>query len=298
MTLRTEQYPETYVAADETAARAQVVHFRLLKTELVLLFGTAAAGSIAWSLFLESRTLPAVATALIFILLIALGVIRYARRYDRLWFRSRAIAESAKVETWRFMMRNRPYSITDETQAEQIFLDQIQSLLSGVVPETGFNLAVRPQMGPEITDFMRSVRRQSIPERLTIYKNERVRDQRDWYGRKAEWNARREGIWFFLTFGAQVLAAGLAVWIITTPVTALNPVGVITTLAASGGSWSNARSHRELAQSYAMVSRELGILEEKARHISTEDQLASWVEEVEHSISREHTMWVRRRAAS
>ena len=96
----------------------------------------------------------------------------------------------------------------------------------------------------------------------------------------------------------QQLAAGLAVWIITTPVTALNPVGVITTLAASGGSWSNARSHRELAQSYAMVSRELGILEEKARHISTEDQLASWVEEVEHSISREHTMWVRRRAAS
>jgi hypothetical protein len=151
--LKTEQYPETYVAADETATRAQAVHFRLLKTELVLLFGTAAASSIAWGLFLESRTLPAVATALIFILLIALGVIRYARRYDRLWFSSRAIAESAKVEAWRFMMRNRPYSTTDETQAERVFLDQVQSLLSGVIPETGFHMAVRPQMGPDVNPF-------------------------------------------------------------------------------------------------------------------------------------------------
>src|SRR5436305_13290364 len=98
VTLRTEQYPETYVAADETAARAQVVHFRLLKTELVLLFGTAAAGSIAWSLFLESRTLPAVATALTLIRLTALGAIRYDRRYDRPWLTIRATTESANVE--------------------------------------------------------------------------------------------------------------------------------------------------------------------------------------------------------
>src|SRR5947209_12318813 len=101
--MKVEQYPSTYIAADAAAASAQVAHFRLLKMELMLLFATAAIASITWVSFFGGTTLPAVAIALIFLLLMATGFVRYARRYDRRWFRSRAIAESVQVETWRLM---------------------------------------------------------------------------------------------------------------------------------------------------------------------------------------------------
>lgn len=289
------QYPSLFQVMDTAAVRDERAHFRVLRAEVLLLCATAAIASVAWSRASVLSALGAIATAVVLILILGLGLLRQARRYDRRWFACRSVSESAKTETWRFMTRAKPYASADDSAAEKAFLGQIRSILENAAPEAKSAVAFSVPTTPQVTSYMRSLRGKPLNDRLKSYLEERVRDQRAWYAAKAAQNARREARWFLLTLCLQVFAAAMAVWVVTVPNPLANPVGLLTTIAASGGTWSNARGYRELAQSYGMVSQELGVLEDEATQITDANGFEIWVDKVEHTISREHTMWVRRR---
>ena len=100
------------------------------------------------------------------------------KKYNSAWFGSRAIAETVKEESWKFMMKAKPYE-QDET-AENLFLERLQEILqyhrSCVTKLTG-NLID----GSEITEGMRSIRNKKIKERINHYINDRISDQKNWY---------------------------------------------------------------------------------------------------------------------
>src|SRR5207249_1769035 len=131
-------------------------------------------------------------------------------------------------------------------------------------------------------------------ERRDFYRKNRLSDQRMWYAGKATWNSRKERFWFLISLILQIIAAVAALSFILSP-SALAPVGILTTAAAASRSWSSAKSHRELSQSYGLISRQLAVLDDQCSTATSDQDLAALVENTERTISREHTIWIVRR---
>lgn len=293
--LELQEYPVLFRESDSCAIHSQREYFRLLKIKICLLLVTAAVASFSWNQEPSVRIPAAVVTAMILTVLMALSAIGDMKKFDRIWFGSRAIAESVKKESWVFMMKGKPYdnTVTDSV-AEQVFLNRLKQIFqsqSSICSE----LASYSNEGDQITEHMKQMMRKPIVDRLTYYAKNRIHDQRLWYAKKANWNRTRESRWFIVTWILQVVAVILAFIIIGFKNLVANPVGILTTAGAGVLSWMTARSYRELSQSYGLIAQELSFLEERGEHVSTEEELSDIVLEVEQTISREHTIWLTKR---
>jgi hypothetical protein len=293
--LELQDYPTLYRESDSSAINAQKRHFWLVRTKVALLLVIAGVASIAWSQEPNLRTSAAVVLAIFLVVSIVLSAIMDMRKFDRVWFSSRAIAESVKTESWSFMMKVEPYDGTiPDSEAEERFLSRLDKILH-LQPSVCSELTPYLQQGALITNHMRQMRNESLENRRTYYVQSRIRDQRSWYAKKAKWNKDREALWFIITWILQIAAAVIAIIVIGFRDLIINPVGILTTAGASALSWLHARSYRELSQTYGLVTQELALLEERANKASTEEKLAEIVLDVERTISREHTIWLARR---
>jgi len=293
--LEPQNYPKLFQESDSSAIRAQRKYFWLVRLKIVLLLITAVVASVAWNQIPEFRTPATVVLAIILVSAMVISAIMDTKKFDHLWFRSRAIAESVKTESWSFMMKVGPYdsSITD-SEAEIRFLGRLKEILQRQPLICG-ELALYSEGGVPITPQMRLIRNENLKSRRTFYIQNRISDQRLWYGKKAKLNKSQEFKWFIIAWILQLGAVAFAILVIVLEEIFINPVGIITTAGASVLSWMHARNYQELAQSYGLIVQELSLLEEKAKTASSEEELSEIVEDTEKTISREHTIWLARR---
>ena len=288
-----DSYPGLYRCADTASLMAQRTYLRFHKVYL----GSLVLGS-ATSAFTALGT-PSVNTwlytalAIILVLgLLILWVMR-ARQDDKVWFDGRAIAESVKTVTWRFMMRVKPFH--EDGTAENRFVSELKEIREAR-PHLGKQLAAAMDAdGSAITNFMREKRSGSIEDRRGFYISDRVRDQKTWYSRRAKMNVKNSAQWFWVIAGLQIVIVILAIVQAVSGGLGVNIVPVVTTCVAVFAAWSQMKRHDELAQSYALAAQELGELETIASNQTSEDAFSQLVEQAENSISREHTMWCARR---
>ena len=290
------EYPEIFSESDSCAIDNQKKYLRLFRLKIGLLIAVSLVTSVSGSKALGFAGLGIVIAVVLLALMVLTAIIEL-RRFDRIWFSSRAVAETVKKESWLFMMKAKPYdSAITEGVAVNAFLANLRKVLDSQ-SQISSELSAHLQDSPQITETMKGIRNGNVGERLNIYTNHRVHDQCLWYARKSKLNRDLESRWFVLTWVFQFLAISLAfvVFLFTSPV--LNPVGIFTTTAAALISWMSVRSYRELSQSYGLIKHELSLLEEQARQLppQTEKELAEFVQEVERTISREHTIWLSRR---
>jgi hypothetical protein len=293
--LESPKYPAIYEESDSCASSNQSKHFWVLRVKVGLLLAVAAIAAFTWNQELGFKNAAGIIIGTVLMTSMVLTAIVDSKRFDRIWFSSRAVAESVKKESWLFMMKTKPYDgVLPEPKTEELFLDRLQQILqsqSSICSE----LALHSKEGTQITDQMRNARNQKIDDRLAYYLANRVRFEQQWYKNKSKWNQIREFRWFVLTWVLQLAAAALAFITIFFTGLILNPVGIITTAGAGTLSWMNARSYRELSQSYGLVAQRLSILGERKREASTEEELSEIVTDLEQAISGEHTIWLARR---
>ena len=277
---------------DAAAIKNQKRHFQFLKARIVALVLVAASASVVTPAWLN---LPkAILIAILQILVVVFNAIAWQQRYDRRWFSCRAVAESVKVITWRFMMKAAPYHDAEKATIGSQFAKDVLQCLDGQ-PEAKQEVVSVPTEGTQISQYMLELRRQPLDKRKETYLQDRIQDHKVWYRNKGLQNKNLGNNWFYATFSLQVLSAIIALILVAFPNSPVNPVGIVTTLATSGLSWTTARSHQELSQSYGIVSQELTALEDRAHEVTTEEGLEELVLEVERTISREHTIWKVRR---
>jgi len=293
--LETPEYPAMYNESDLCAIDNQKKYLRLFKLKIGLLIAVSIVTSVS------INNLPGFAglglvIAIVLLALMVLTAIIELRRFDRTWFSSRAVAETIKKESWLFMMKAKPYDSINVEDAIRIFLTNLRKILDSQ-SQISSELSAHLQDSPQITETMKRIRNGTVVERLSSYIANRVHDQYLWYAGKSKLNRDLENIWFVLTWVFQFLAVSFAfiVFLISNPV--INPVGILTTAAAAIISWMSVRSYRELSQSYGLIKQELSLLEEQAKQLplKTEKELNDFVQEVEQTISREHTIWLSRR---
>jgi hypothetical protein len=258
-TMDNHNYPGLYQCADITANARQKIYFLLQKIYLGSLVTGGLLGMLAS--FFSDCVLKGIYAVLAIVLSAGFLVlwIGRARLDDNIWFDCRAIAESVKTATWRYMMTVPPFH--DDNTADQEFILSLKEMRKAR-PECHKHFAgVAVVSDPAITDFMRRMRSNSYVDRRTFYIEHRIRDQKTWYSDKAARNARIGSQWFWTIVILQGIAVFMAIIQAAAGGLGVNMVPLFMTCAAVIAAWSQMRRHDELKKTYALATQELSELE-------------------------------------
>jgi hypothetical protein len=210
---------------------------------------------------------------------------------QRVWYGARALAESVKTVTWRYVMRAEPYEGSIK-QSTKHFLVNLRKILND---NTVLNKIVAVNDGKEITAWMIRIRKQPIAERRRVYEKFRVNDQFDWYRLKAKTNDTNSRRWYWFLVVLHVLAIIFALLRIVYPSASVWPTDFVVTATSGVMAWLQAKRFQELATSYSLTAHDIGLLREKLVEATTELKFSAFVGDAENAFSREHTQWRARR---
>ncbi len=285
-----EELPGLYQSADVASLDAQSTYFNALKSYLFLLI-IAALVSFAWPV----DAYGAMASAALFLVTLSILIFLRVNRPDDIWYNGRAVAESVKTRSWRWVMRAEPYENTDSVErVSKQFINDLKAIL---VQNRSLSNTMESSVGVEapITDVMASIRRLSVEDRLFVYRNQRVDNQASWYAKKSQFNKRRSKQWFWASVVLHALAIAMLLYRIKDPLFAL-PVESVAVAAGAVLTWLQAKKHNELNSSYALTAHEIVLIKGESLDVKSEQDLSNFVLDSENAFSREHTQWTARKA--
>lgn len=284
-----ESYPALYIASDKTSIEMQKKFFGLLTLYLAILVIASLC-----SYYLPTDWIGSLISATLF--LISLGILIWLKfeNPDEIYYNGRAVAESVKTRTWRWMMQAHPYnSETISERIEKEFISDLKSILNQNRALSGY-LIHNVEVGETITEEMRKIRSLSLKERIKVYKTERISNQSSWYSKKSILNKRRAKQWFSASVILHSLAILMLLYRIRDPLINL-PIEVVATSASAVLTWLQAKKHNELKSSYSLAAHEIVLIKGEAESIFTEKDFSEFVINSEAAFSREHTQWVARK---
>jgi hypothetical protein len=282
-------FPPLYQAADAASKKAQKIFFLALGSNLALLVVAAmmSVANISTRGFALLQMLPLTGT-------LALTIYLAVKRPQRIWYGTRALAESVKTISWRYIMHAEPFNRGDDADRNH-FKQSITVIFTTNVSISA--RAVTMTSGPQISQRMTDVRELSLQERMDLYEQERVDDQQQWYNRKAKSNQTSADWSFGILIALNVSAVAFAAAKVALPTTNYWPTDILVAAAASVMGWIQAKRFQELAASYTLTAHEIGLLRIALPNPPTEDKFSEYVGDAESAFSREHTQWQARRDA-
>jgi hypothetical protein len=287
--MHTISYPGLYDEADAASNRQQRMYLRLIKGEYAFLIGAS-----LFSLWSPSMrwyySLYAVAIFIPFVLLMG----RVFLKPEQGWYQARALAESIKTATWKYMMRAEPFPGDQRDQESRAnFRNHLRAILDAN-RHLGRRFAGTSANSEQVTDAMEAVRDAALARRLDIYLTQRVNEQRGWYALKAglnrRWSRRAIIACSILYAGAAgVVAARIAMptWQF------VHPEPLIVSATALIG-WMQIKKFTELSASYGLTAHEIGIIKSRSGDCVDENSFSEFVDDAELAFSREHTQWIAR----
>jgi hypothetical protein len=279
--------PALQRSANEISLEAQRRFLSALRAHLVLLVFAA-----LLSVINHPHWLFAVFQAIVLLLILALSVFLASRRPDKLWYASRALAESVKTLSWRFACRAEPFDSSDE-ESQKTFRVKLRQIVEQ-------NREIAGQLAPsasdvQVTDEMMAARAMGLAERQRLYLEQRINDQLTWYVKKAGLNKRAAKYAFGVLIAVNASAVLLALFRIQYPNTPLWPTDVFVAASASLLAWMQAKRYSELSSSYALTAHEISLIREQTALVTSEVSFSDFVGDTENAFSREHTQWTARR---
>lgn len=284
-------YPALFCATDLASNKAQKIFLSLNVTYLILtIVGTSLA-------YFNNSKLLSIITASLFLIGLFLLIIILTKKYDSKWFSSRAVAESIKTATWRFMMRSEPYDNSKTTlQVKAEFRNLLRELLTNntsIAELIGGEVSVQEQ----ITEKMLQVRDLDLNERINYYVSNRIDEQRKWYAKKYLQNKKSNLLWFLLVILFNAVAGVLAIIKISDPNIQQLPIDIFAVIAISSLTWIQLKRFQDLTSSYALAAHEIGTIRGIFEEVITEEEFSNFVIDSENAFSREHTQWIAKRSS-
>lgn len=282
-------FPEAFNSADAFSLQGQHRTIRGTSARLLLAMVATLCLSLAplWPTEISDHReieVTGIVAAMLFLVAFIVELWQLKLRPEQDWYDGRAVAESAKTLAWRYAVGGDPYPLDLET-AEEDFARDVRAL--------GTDLeALRPAVarGSSPTQWMVGLRGTDLITRSDAYLRQRVRDQEEWYTRKAEYNRRRARMWSLTLLSAEALGVVLAL-LKSLSIVRIDLASLAAAVIASGVAWLGLKQHEAIGAAYALASSELGSVHVRLLEVESE---ARWAEEVgsaEEAISREHTMW-------
>lgn len=288
--MKETDYPALYRAANEASIEAQRQHLGCVRGHAFLLIFGAGLGVYG----IESSEFAAYA-AILFLGALFLSIYMAQQNFENIWYRSRAVAESIKTSTWRYMMRAEPFD--DASKVEEVN-KRFRNMLSEIIKE---HKDLAPVLGGEIsseeqiTAFLTNTRSEQLKNRINFYREHRIDEQRTWYAKKSGENKTSGMRWLFVLVGLQGSAICLVLLRIVFPEFKYWPTEVFVVAAAVSLTWIQVKRFRELTASYGLAAHEIGVIKGELTEIGAEDRFSEFVRDAENAFSREHTQWVARK---
>lgn len=287
-TLSESALPALFQSANQSSMQAQRRFLFATRLRLIMLIIAGASGVVAIDGGPTSNLIGLIVAAAFVVALIAEFVILILRP-ERVWYEGRSAAESAKTLAWRYAVGGDPFPIAGPNSGEtnQLFLNRLREILRDL---RGLDLAPSAQGAEQITPQMRHLRARSLDERRSAYNIGRIEDQRRWYADRSAKDERAGRFWMTSMITIEVLGVVLGL-LRATGVFRIDLLGLAATVAASIAAWLQAKQHQSQARAYFVAAQELAAIRSEIDERTTESQWATFVDEAEEAISREHVLW-------
>lgn len=282
-------YPALYVAAGNASNHSQHFYLWLIRGEYFLLMTAA-----VLALDLSKEPIYFACYAAVFFASLIVLLCRSLLKPEQNWYKSRALAESIKTSTWRYVMRAGPF---DDAESVKIPRGNFRNTLKSILEANkhiGERMSGSSSVEHQISPQMEAIRAASLSDRIAYYDEYRVREQRIWYTIKAGKNRRSFNIWLGVSILTYVVAVVLALARISYPNWNLWPIDFFIVAASATIGWIQVKKFSELAASYTLTAHEIGIIQGRIAEIEGEVHFSEFVNEAELAFSREHTQWVAR----
>lgn len=289
MKMDDNDFPALFNSADKASIKAQKTYFFCLKTYI---FSLIFAAIIAY--YGGQGSAGAIIAVMIFLFSLGILVFLKIKKPEDIWYNGRAVAESVKTRTWRWMMRAEPYNKTiDDVQSQKEFLSDLKLILHQN-RSLSASLEWTPDLGEAISDKMKIIRDLPLNDRLIIYLNDRVDNQRIWYSEKALYNKNQAMKWFIISVVVHSIAVFLLIIRINHSRLYL-PIEIIVTIASGALSWVQANKYNELHSSYSLTVHEIVLIKSEDITVENEELFSDFIINSETAFSREHTQWIARK---
>jgi len=288
-TFEEQNYPPLFQDADRRANQFRRLHEVTIAGYLVCAIAFSAFATLGAASWLKVGQIVAGLVAMLLTVAIAFA------RINQHWYRFRAVAESVKSMTWRFMMAAEPYHEPDEAALSQFSTD-IRTILNAndMVRE---RLTAKPVTYDLASDVALTARTKSVEEKLSLYRKFRIDDQLEWYKRRTRANTRAGWFWF----GAMVVLLIGAITSVVLELVSQNATNatapMMLTVSSAVLTWTQMKRFQELGSAYSLTFHEIVLLQSGANGVETRDDLSEFVKDAENAFSREHTQWAARRDA-
>lgn len=229
-----------------------------------------------------------------FVVGLVILIARAQSKPEQWWYRCRALAESVKTLTWRYMMHAAPFGGND-AQAKTQFRDQLHTIFRENM-ETAKQITDDWSGNDQITQSMEDVRAQRREDRMVYYLKHRVEEQRNWYKRKSKSNRTAARRWVWASGFCYVIAGSMALSRIALPNWPYWPIEPLIVVAASIVGWMQIKKYNELSAAYTVTAHEIGLIQSTTDGVTNDDQFSEFVNDAEKAFSREHTLWIARQS--
>lgn len=286
-----KDFPGLYQSANASSIDCKERYFRGIAWYLILLLFAALFAFFADG---ESNSLFKIISTVLFLATLSLTIWLRVSRPDDTWYNGRAVAESVKTRSWRWMMRAEPYMDCDNIEVmRKQFVNDLRTILKQNESLIG-RIGIEPSAQEPITNKMLEIRKLDLVSRFEFYKKERIIDQALWYSKKSKYNKKKSTFWFWGTVILHGLAILLLLYNIKEPTIKL-PIGVVALGASSILTWLQAKKHSELSSSYSLTAHEIVLIKSETTIIETERDFSEYIMNCENAFSREHTQWFARK---
>jgi hypothetical protein len=277
-------YPGLFQAADAASVHQQRTYLRAVRSRLVLTVCAAAFAAFTLRIGTAGIDLFAVGTALAFVCAMVIELAVVGTRPDKVWYEGRALAESVKTLTWRYVAGAAPFEAGSE-RADSEFVERIRTLQRDLP-----DVPLLPSTASTITDKMRAMRAAPLAERKEAYLVGRVLDQQDWYAQRALYH-QRSARFFRNTMLVMEVAGITGALAKAFGVVNFDLAGIVAAAVSAFAAWNATRQHSATATAYVLASHELAVIRDLLDRDLDEHQWSAAVVDAESAVSREHTMW-------
>lgn len=291
MKIEDKHLPGLYQSADTASIDEQKKYFKGIACYLILLIIAS-----LFAYFADDYPNPIfkIISTILFLLTLFIMIWLKVSRPDDIWYNGRAVAESVKTRSWRWMMRAEPYVDSENIEImRKHFVNDLKTILKQNESLIG-KLGIIVSIEDPISEVMIEVRKLDLLERFDFYKKERITEQAKWYNKKAKFNKHKSKFWFWSTVGLHAVAIILLLYNIYDPKLKL-PIEVIAVVASSVLTWLQSKKHNELSSSYSLTAHEIVLIKSETTRIETESDFSDYIMNCENAFSREHTQWFARK---
>lgn len=279
-------YPGIYYEADSLSNNTQRNYLWVLRIFLNLLILSS-----ILSLYYSTYKSIGILNAVLSISIIAIAFLLFLYDFQGIWYSSRAVAESIKTITWRYVTKSDPFN--NDENVDQQFIDRIEDILK-MNHKFKENLRASYSSQKCISSEMSNIRGSILKERMDFYLVNRVEEQRDWYKRKSEFNRKRNGFFISIIILLTILLTVILFLQIGTNIKIQLPNGIVVSLITTLFTWVQTKRYKELISSYGLTAHEIGFIYTVASKVETEEEFSTFVMNTENAFSKEHTQWLAR----